>query len=141
MKSRPPGNGARKEKQNTVSIEPFGESPEDVDRADLQEEIRRRAEEIYIRSGRIPGRDVQNWTQAEHEILERAATQDRRCAIIVRVNGVQYVGEYRPETSEGYVPGEFGHGASVWVRLHGDRMFVRRSNGKELETRIVKKIS
>jgi len=37
--------------------------------ADLHEAIRRRAEEIYVRSGRIPGRDVENWAQAEREIL------------------------------------------------------------------------
>lgn len=139
MNSRPLENGPGR-RSNNVPTEPLGHCARDIVREDLREAIRRRAEEIYIQSGRIPGRDVQNWTQAEHEILERAAPQDRRCAIIVRLNGVQYVGEYRPETSEGYVPGEFGHGASVWVRLHGDRMFVRRGNGKELETRIVKKI-
>lgn len=34
---------------------------------DRQEAIRRRAEEIYIRNGRIPGRDNENWAQAEQE--------------------------------------------------------------------------
>jgi len=97
--------------------------------------------EIYIQSGRIPGRDVQNWTQAEREIMEQAAERNRRPAIIVRVNGVQYVGEYRPEFADGYVPGEFGVGASVPVRLKGDKMYVKRPNGKELETTIVQKIS
>jgi DUF2934 family protein len=113
--------------------------PTRVFAADLHEAIRRRAEEIYLQSGRIPGRDVQNWTQAEHEILEQAKKPSRYTAIIVRVNGVQYVGEYRPELSDGYVPGEFGVGVSVAVRLEGDKMYVRRSNGKELVTRIVRK--
>ena len=36
---------------------------------DLQEAIRRRAEEIYIRNGKIPGHDLENWAQAEHEIM------------------------------------------------------------------------
>lgn len=68
---------------------------------DQHEAIRRRAEEIYIRNGRIPGRDVENWAQAEHEILREAAqsqsqSQSRRTAIIVRVEGVEYVGEYNP---------------------------------------------
>ncbi len=39
------------------------------------------------------------------------------------------------------MPGEFDPGAPVPVRLEGDRMFVQRPNGKELETRIVQKIS
>ena len=107
--------------------------------ADLHEAIRRRAEEIYIQSGRIRGRDVQNWTQAEHEILEQDKKPNRCAAIVVQVNGVRYVGEYHPESSDGYVPGEFDVGASVAVRLEGDKMYVRRTNGKELVTRIVQK--
>ena len=110
------------------------------DRKALQEAIRRRAEEIYLQSGRMPGHDVDNWTQAEREILEEAEKHSRHNAIVVRVNGVQYVGEYNPETSDGYVPGEFGAGASVEVRLKGDKMYVRRANGTELETRIVQRI-
>jgi len=106
----------------------------------LQEAIRRRAEEIYIRNGRVPGRDAENWAQAEQEILrESAGATPRKMAIIVRVNGTEYIGEYNPETSDGYVPGEFGSGTAVPVRFHGDKMFVKRPNGKELETTIVKK--
>jgi len=109
---------------------------------DQNEAIRRRAEEIYIRNGRIPGRDVENWAQAEQEILQEFADRPhRKTAIVVRVNGAEYIGEYNPESSDGYVPGEFGAGASVPVRFHGDKMFVKRPNGKELETTIVKQIS
>ena len=107
---------------------------------DLQEAIRHRAEEIYVQSGRVAGRDVENWVQAEHEVRESKARRSRRAAIIVRVNGVQYVGEYALESADGYVPGEIGAGTPVVVRLEGDKMFVERSNGKELETRIVRKI-
>jgi hypothetical protein len=124
-----------------VETEHLRDLPIRVFGTDLHDAIRRRAEEIYIQSGRIPGRDVQNWTQAEREIMEQAAERNRRPAIIVRVNGVQYVGEYRPEFADGYVPGEFGVGASVPVRLKGDKMYVKRPNGKELETTIVQKIS
>lgn len=118
----------------------LSDSPASVFAADLQEAIRRRAEEIYLQSGRIPGRDVENWTQAEHEIREQAAKANRRAAIIVRVNGAQYVGEYCPESADGYVPGEIGVGSSVSVRLKGDKMYVKRPNGRELETTIVQKI-
>lgn len=114
---------------------------------DLQEAIRRRAEEIYIRSGRTPGCDVANWMQAEEEILGEAADRDvskidsskgARRAVVIRINGVDYIGEYSPETSDGYTPGEFAAGAAIPVRFDGDKMFVRRSNGQELETTLVK---
>lgn len=114
-------------------------SPNPVFSADLHDAIRRRAEEIYIKNGRIPGHDVENWAQAEREILAQAQKRNRCAAIVIRVNGVQYVGEYLRESSDGYVPGEFGVGSSVAVRLEGDKMFVRRNNGKELVTRIVRK--
>ena len=107
---------------------------------DRQEAIRRRAEEIYIRNGRIPGRDNENWAQAEQEImLELAGEAPRKTAIVVRVDGEEYVGEYAPESADGYVPGEFGTGASVPVRFRGNKMLVLRPNGKVLETTIVTK--
>lgn len=117
---------------------PSSEPPTIV--VDRQEAIRRRAEEIYVESGRISGRDLQNWAQAEREITAQIEARKRRSAVVVRVNGTQYVGEYRPESSDGYVPGEFGTGSSIAVRFQGDKMFLKRSNGKILETRIVDKI-
>jgi DUF2934 family protein len=105
---------------------------------DLQEAVRRRAEEIYIRNGKIPGHDLENWAQAEQEILRESVP--RRTAIVVKVNGAAYVGEYDPASSDGYLPGEFGPGVTVPVRFRGDKMFLKRPNGKILETTIVKKI-
>src|ERR1700676_3637376 len=105
---------------------------------DLQEAIRRRAEEIYFRNGKIPDRDLENWAQAEQEILrESAQGRTRKTAIILRVSGTEYIGEYDPEASDGYRPGEFGRGRFVPVRFHGNKMFLKRSNGKILETTIV----
>ena len=101
----------------------LSDSTTSVVAADLHEATRCRAEEIYVQSGRIPGRDVENWTQAEREIREQAE-KGRRAAIIVRVNGAQYVGEYCPESADGYVPGEIGSGSSVPVRLKGNKMYV-----------------
>lgn len=124
-----------------MKSEQLSHPPIPVYAVDLHEAIRRRAEEIYLQSGRIPDRDVENWKQAEHEIMEQVAHRDRRAAIMVKVDGVQYVGEYHLDSSDGYVPGEIGVGASVAVRLEGDKMYVRRGNGKELVTRIVQKIS
>lgn len=109
---------------------------------DLHEAIRRRAEEIYERSGRAPGRDIENWTQAEQEIRRLAARYaGRRTAVVVKVNGVEYVGEYTFTAADGYAPGEFAAGDPVAVRFEEDKMYVKRANGKELETRIVQTYS
>jgi hypothetical protein len=108
--------------------------------ADEHEAIRKRAEEIYIRNGRIPGRDTENWAQAENEILRESAEPRTRRAIVVRVSGQQYIGQYNPESSDGYKPGEFALCASIPVRFHGNKMLVKRPNGKVLETIVVNKI-
>jgi len=127
-----------------VNAVPRPPQPRPAAAPDWHEAIRLRAEEIYIRNGKIPGRDLQNWAQAEQEILHESAEpqpQPRRTAIVVKVNGAAYVGEYDPAYCDGYVPGEFGPGASVPVRFRGDRMYLKRPNGKILETTVVKRIS
>lgn len=108
--------------------------------AELQEAIRRRAQEIYEQSGKIPARDLDNWTQAEAEILGESTRSGRRSAIVIEVDGVQYIGEYQSESCGGYRPGEFGPGEDLPVRFEGEKMFVRRPNGTELETTVVRKI-
>lgn len=42
-----------------------------VDREKLEEEIRQVAYEIYVKSGCIPGRDLENWLEAERIVLEK----------------------------------------------------------------------
>ena len=110
------------------------------DHGDFQDAIRRRAEEIYNRSGRIAGRDLDNWAQAEQEVRrERIAAASRR-AVVIKIQGVEYTGEYDIESAQGYSPGEFGEGMTIPVRFEGARMFVTRPNGVELETTLVKKV-
>ncbi len=101
---------------------------------DLHDAIRQRAEEIYRRNGCIPGRDLENWELAEKEIRRQFAT---RHAVVIQVNGVRYIGEYDPASSDGYTPGEFKSGADVPVRFSHDKMIVTRPDGHELETSIV----
>ena len=113
------------------------QKPETARTSDVHEAIGRRAREIYEKSGRIAGRDLENWVQAEAEILSERKRGARKSAVVVRVDGVQYVGEYRPSLADGYTPGEFAKGDPVPVRFDGNQMFVRRPNGKELATRIV----
>ena len=108
---------------------------------EAQEAISGRAREIYERGGRIAGRDLENWTQAEDEIVrELSRLSDRRLAFVVRVDGVQYVGEYSVATANGYAPGEFASGDPVPVRFVGNKMLVERPNGKVLETSIATKV-
>jgi Protein of unknown function (DUF2934) len=107
--------------------------------SDHHEAIRRRAEEIYVRSGKILGRDIENWVLAETELLEEEARHSHR-AVVVKVNGVRYVGEYPVDEARGYTPGEFAAGDPVNVRFDGDQMFVRLNSGGELQTTIVRRI-
>jgi hypothetical protein len=51
-------------------IQPHADSS--ADRAPSQEEIRRRAYEIYLERGGLPGRELEDWLQAESE-FESAA--------------------------------------------------------------------
>lgn len=106
----------------------------------LREAVTRRAEEIYKESGRVPGRDVENWMRAEREVLsEMRRASQRRTAFVIRVDGFEYLAEYNPASSNGYKPGEFEAGDPVPVRFEGDSIFVRRKTGEELGASIVRK--
>ena len=105
-----------------------------------QAAIRRRATEIYHRSGAREGCDVENWYQAEAEILRESATTPPRRAVVVNLQGVVYTGEYEATSADGYTPGEWKPGAPVPVRLDGDKLYLRRPNGQELQTTVVKRI-
>jgi len=107
---------------------------------EMQEAIRRRATELYQLAGEAEGHDVQNWCQAEAEILRETAAHSNRPAVVINLEGVVYTGEYDRVAAEGYVPGEWKPGDRVPVRLEGNRLFLRRSNGRELETNIVRRI-
>jgi hypothetical protein len=107
---------------------------------EMQEAIRRRATEIYERRGAIEGHHLENWYQAEAEILRESAPHLVRRAVVVNVQGVVYTGEYESASAEGYTPGEWKPGDPVPVRLDGDKLYLRRPNGRELQTTIVKRI-
>lgn len=105
-----------------------------------QEAIRRRATEVFQRAGAVEGRDAENWFQAEAEILRESATNPIRRAVVINVEGVVYTGEYECTSADGYTPGEWNPGDPVPVRLAGDKLYLRRPNGHELQTTIVKRI-
>ena len=132
--------------QNSARSEgrPYSESPSGhkiLSGSELQQAIRRRAQEIYESSGMIPGRDLENWAQAEAEIHnETGQNAARKPAVVVRVEGVQYVGEYDSVVALGYTPGEFTAGDPVRVRFDSGKMYVIRPNGQHLETTIIARI-
>jgi hypothetical protein len=107
---------------------------------EVQEAIRRRATEIYQRSGGVEGRDTANWYQAEAEILRESAAHTARRAVVVNVQGVVYTGEYESTSADGYTPGEWSPGSLIPVRFAGNQLFLRRPNGRELQTTVVKRI-
>ncbi|MGA7697864.1 MAG: DUF2934 domain-containing protein [Candidatus Sulfotelmatobacter sp.] len=106
----------------------------------VQEAIRRRATELYRQSGAAEGHDVENWYQAEAEILRESATHPVRRAVVVNIQGVVYTGEYESTSADGYTPGEWKPGEAIPVRLAGDKLYLRRRNGRELQTTIIKRI-
>ncbi len=110
------------------------------DSPQLQEAIRRRATELFQRRGSLEGHDAENWYQAEAEILRESASNPVRRAVVVNVRGVVYTGEYDSTSADGYIPGEWKPGDPVPVRLAGDKLYLRRPNGRELQTTIVKRI-
>jgi hypothetical protein len=106
----------------------------------LQEAIRARAAELYQQSGAEEGHDVENWHQAEAEILRETGAHLTRPAVVVNLEGVVYTGEYDLAVAGGYKPGEWKAGDRVPVRVEGDKLFLRRPNGRELETNVIKRI-
>lgn len=57
------GTAAQKAKK------PGGHDPENQAHPELQERIALRAYKIYEESGYVDGRDLENWVQAEQEVL------------------------------------------------------------------------
>ena len=106
----------------------------------MREAIRRRATELYHRKGAVEGHDFENWYQAEAEILREFAANAVLRAVVVNLQGVVYTGEYEAACAEGYTPGEWKSGDPVPARLAGDKLYLRRPNGQELQTTIVKRI-
>jgi Protein of unknown function (DUF2934) len=108
--------------------------------AQLKDLIRRRAKEFYVRSGGLEGHDAANWYQAEAEILRESTAFGARRAVVVNVQGVVYTAEYESGSAEGYCPGEWKPGDPIAIRLAGEKLYLRRNNGQELKTTIVKRI-
>jgi HSP20 family protein len=60
---------------------------------DIQDRITRRAYEIFEQNGNMSGRDLENWTQAEHELVWKPpfelSEKDGRLQLEVALSGVE----------------------------------------------------
>lgn len=101
---------------------------------------RNHAADVYRHSRAAEGPDREPWSRAEAEILRETSAQLSRPVVVINLEGVVYTGEYDFASAGGYTPGEWQAGDHVPVRFEGDRLFLRRPNGQELETSIVKRI-
>jgi hypothetical protein len=107
----------------------------------MQEAIRRRATELFQSHGAVPGHDLENWCQAELEILQEQAAHLVRPAVVIKFAGVLYTCEYESDSAGSYTPGEWKPGEPVALHIAGDKVYLRRHNGKQLETTITSRVS
>ncbi|MBZ5707537.1 MAG: DUF2934 domain-containing protein [Acidobacteriia bacterium] len=111
-----------------------GLSPQQVEQA-----IRRRAQELYEQRGKVAGHEVEDWLQAEAEVTaQRPRPAGRKRTVVVKVAGITYTGEYDSGLCGGYKPGALKAGQPVRVRFRDDKIFITRADGLELEARIIK---
>jgi len=75
MAAKNPSSAPRRTKK-AVSAQPPMASPsmQTASNGNLQEEIRRRAYELYLQRGSTPGNESDDWLVAEREVLSRAAS-------------------------------------------------------------------
>jgi hypothetical protein len=66
--------------------------------------------------------------------------EDVQWLISVQVDQLIYVGEYYPRTKFSYEPKDWIVNDPIEVRMEKDHMILRRPDGKELKTKIVKRV-
>lgn len=69
-KAKTARNGSKKN-NSTEGLQTAGENKANVIPINLEDEIRRRAYEIYEERGSIPGDEHEDWLRAEREVLAR----------------------------------------------------------------------
>jgi hypothetical protein len=71
MPSKPKASGSTEAKQPSTAV---GEEERSVVNSAREQEIKRRAYEIYLERGEEPGRDLEDWLQAERELARHEIT-------------------------------------------------------------------
>ena len=130
----------------------------------VRKKIARRARELYELRGCVDGYALEDWVQAEREVMNQLAKEEaapensnlpadtrapstsgpqlgrKTATIAVRVGTFVYTGEYETNRCTSYKPGTLRKGQPIEIRFDQDKMFIELPDGRELETRIVKKI-
>ena len=124
-----------------AAVQPARVRPEASEPDALHQAITRRAHELWELRGRVDGHAEEDWARAEAEVRRAWHRQShpRTAFVVVKVGEFTYTGEYDPQRSGFYQPGDLGKGAPVPVRLEDARIFLRLCNGRELETKIVRR--
>ena len=71
MSSKPKASGSVEAKQPSPEV---GKGQRSVVNSAREQEIKRRAYEIYLERGEEPGRDLEDWLQAERELARHEIT-------------------------------------------------------------------
>jgi Protein of unknown function (DUF2934) len=71
MSSKPKTSGSTESEQPSTAV---GEEGRSVVNSAREQEIKRRAYEIYLERGEEPGRDLEDWLQAERELARHEIT-------------------------------------------------------------------
>jgi len=85
MPRKAAGNGTARSRKKTVpftsdpAVQGVPDVPTNAGPVDLEEQIRRRAYEIYLERGGAPGDEHQDWLAAEREVRIQAAAAGGRC--------------------------------------------------------------
>jgi hypothetical protein len=124
-----------------AAVQPAREITPIVEDAKLHEAITRRAHELWELRGRVDGHADEDWARAKAEVLRwwPRASAPKPAFIVVKVGEFSYTAEYDPQHCPYYRPGDLGRGTRVPVRFEDDHMYVKLQNGRELETKIVRR--
>ena len=66
-----------------------------MDNAGLYDEIVKLASELYEKSGRVEGRDLDNWLEAERIVRARYAAKEKNEAEVINSSNMEYIGNER----------------------------------------------
>jgi hypothetical protein len=87
------------------------------------------------------GPDEQTLRNDTAESRSPAAPAERKTAMIaVRVGAFVYTGEYNTSNDAGYIAGDLHKGQPIEIRFDQEKMYIELPDGRELETKIVRKV-
>jgi hypothetical protein len=109
-----------------------------TDSAQAQAAIRRRASQICNRSGAVEDRDAEHRYRVKAELRREKTVHRLRRAVVIKIQGVDYTVQYECSAEDGYAPGEWKVGDPIPIRVAGNKLYLRRRNGHELQATIVK---